>query len=139
MVTKKELKKQLINLGIEPGMILEVHSSLSSFGELEGGAITVIDTLKELVTTDGSIFMPALRLSRELELTKEDKELGITVKIKVLDRDEKKTAMGIVADTFRNLPDTYTGTNIRFFNQVSGIRHVLNSIPCFYRRMSGLH
>ena len=112
MVTKKELKKQLINLGIEPGMILEVHSSLSSFGELEGGAITVIDTLKELVTADGSIFMPALRLSRELELTKEDKELGITVKIKVLDRDEKKTAMGIVADTFRNLPDTYTGTDV---------------------------
>ena len=112
MVTKNELKKQLINLGIEPGMILEVHSSLSSFGELAGGAITIIDTLKELVTADGSIFMPALRLSRELELTKEDKELGITVKIKVLDRDEKKTAMGIVADTFRNLPDTYTGTDV---------------------------
>ena len=60
MVTKKELKNQLIKLGIEPGMILEVHSSLSSFGELDGGAITVIDTLKELVTVEGSIFMPAL-------------------------------------------------------------------------------
>lgn len=41
-------------------MVLEVHSSLSSFGELEGGARTVIDTLKELVTEQGSIFMPAL-------------------------------------------------------------------------------
>ena len=112
MVTKNELKNQLIKLGIEPGMILEVHSSLSSFGELDGGAITVIDTLKELVTDEGSIFMPALRLSRELELTEEDRELGITVKIKVLDRDEKKTAMGIVADTFRSLPDTYTGTDV---------------------------
>ena len=112
MVTKNELKNQLLKLGIEPGMILEVHSSLSSFGELDGGAITVIDTLKELVTVEGSIFMPALRLSRELELTEEDRELGITVKIKVLDRDEKKTAMGIVADTFRSLPDTYTGTDV---------------------------
>ena len=109
LVTKNELKNQLLKLGIEPGMILEVHSSLSSFGELDDGAITVIDTLKELVTVEGSIFMPALRLSRELELTEEDRELGITVKIKVLDRDEKKTAMGIVADTFRSLPDTYTG------------------------------
>ena len=109
MVTKNELKNQLLKLGIEPGMILKVHSSLSSFGELDDGAITVIDTLKELVTVEGSIFMPALRLSRELELTEEDRELGITVKIKVLDRDEKKTAMGIVADTFRSLPDTYTG------------------------------
>ena len=91
MITKHQLKKQLIDLGIEPGMILEVHSSLSSFGELEGGAMTVIDTLKELVTDEGSIFMPALRLSREMDLTEEDKELGITVKIQVLDRDEKKS------------------------------------------------
>ena len=80
LVTKNELKNQLLKLGIEPGMILEVHSSLSSFGELDGGAITVIDTLKELVTDEGSIFMPALRLSRELELTEEDRELGIRLR-----------------------------------------------------------
>lgn len=112
MVTKEELKKALINLGITKGMTLEVHSSLSSFGELEGGAMTVIDTLKELVTEEGSIFMPALRLSRELPLTDDDKKMGITVKIKVLPREEERTAMGLVADTFRKLPDTYTGTDV---------------------------
>jgi len=58
-ITKEELKSALQKLGIEKGMTLEVHSSLSSFGELEGGAETVIDTLKELVTEEGSIFMPA--------------------------------------------------------------------------------
>lgn len=109
MVTKEELKNALINLGIEKGMTLEVHSSLKSFGTLEGGAMTLIDTLKELVTDEGSIFMPALRLSREMELTDEDKKLGITVKIKVLPADAEKTAMGIVADTFRKLPDTFCG------------------------------
>ena len=83
MVTEQQLKRALAELGVEKGMILEVHSSLSSFGRLEGGAVTVIDTLKELVTEEGSIFMPALRLSSELELTDEDKRLGITVKIKV--------------------------------------------------------
>ncbi|MCQ2459940.1 MAG: AAC(3) family N-acetyltransferase [Ruminococcus sp.] len=112
MLTKQQLYCELKKLGIEKGMILEVHSSLSSFGELEGGALTVIDTLKELVTEHGSIFMPALRLSRELELTDEDKAMGITVKIKILDRNEKRTAMGIVADTFRALPDTFTGTDV---------------------------
>ena len=112
MVTKQEFKKALIDLGITNGMTLEVHSSLSSFGELEGGAMTVIDTLKELVTETGSIFMPALRLSKELPLTVEDKRLGITVKIKVLPRDEERTAMGLIADTFRKLPDTYTGTDV---------------------------
>ena len=110
-ITKEELKSALQKLGIEKGMTLEVHSSLSSFGELEGGAETVIDTLKELVTEEGSIFMPALRLSKELELSEEDKKLGITVKIKILPADVEKTAMGVVADTFRRLPDTYTGAD----------------------------
>ena len=112
MVTKEKLKNALIDLGVEKGMILEVHSSLSSFGELEGGAETVINSLKEIVTEEGSIFMPALRLSPELPLSEEDKELGITVKIKVLPPDSERTAMGIVADTFRKLPDTYTGQDV---------------------------
>ncbi len=112
MVTKQQLKNALAELGIKKGMTLEVHSSLSSFGELEGGALTVIDTLKELVTEDGGIFMPALRLSKELELTENDKKLGITVKIKILKPDTERTAMGIVADTFRKMPDTYTGRDV---------------------------
>ena len=110
-ITKEELKSALQKLGIEKEMTLEVHSSLSSFGELEGGAETVIDILKELVTEEGSIFMPALRLSKELELSEEDEKLGITVKIKILPADVEKTAMGVVADTFRRLPDTYTGAD----------------------------
>lgn len=109
MVTKEQLRTALEDLGIEKGMTLEVHSSLSSFGELEGGAMTVIDTLEELVTEEGSIFMPALRLSPELPLTDDDKALGITVKIKILPPDAERTAMGLVADTFRKLPDTFAG------------------------------
>lgn len=57
MVTREMLKNALTQLGGEKGMVLEVHSSLSSFGELEGGAETVINTLKEIVTEEGSIFM----------------------------------------------------------------------------------
>ena len=109
MVTKEQLRTALEKLGIEKGMTLEVHSSLSGFGELEGGAMTIIDTLKELVTEEGSIFMPALRLSPELPLTDEDRALGITVKIKILPPDAERTAMGLVADTFRKLPDVFAG------------------------------
>lgn len=109
MVTKEQLKNSLAELGVSAGMTLEVHCSLSSFGKLVGGAETVIDTLKELVTEEGSIFMPALRFSRELELSDEDRRLGITVKIKILDPDTERTAMGIVADTFRRMPGTFCG------------------------------
>lgn len=112
IINKKDIIKGLKQLGIGPGMILEVHSSLSSFGYVEGGAMTVIDAIKEVVTERGTIFMPALSLSKEMELTEEDKAMGITVKIKVLSRNADRTAMGIIADTFRKLPDTYTGVDV---------------------------
>lgn len=41
-------------------MEIEVHSSPSSFGNVAGGAETVIEALMECVTEQGSIFMPAL-------------------------------------------------------------------------------
>lgn len=64
--------------GVQEGMCLEVHSSLKSFGHVEGGAESVISALKECVASTGTIFMPALRLSPALALTEEDKKLGIT-------------------------------------------------------------
>lgn len=112
MITKEELIQGLKDIGVEAEMILEVHCSLKSFGYVEGGAITVIDALKEVVGKNGSIFMPALSLSKECELSEFDKQLGITSKIQILPRDTKRTAMGIVADTFRSLPDTYTSHEV---------------------------
>lgn len=103
--------------GVEEGMCLEVHSSLSSFGYVEGGAETVIRALKESVGSEGTIFMPALRLSPTLPLTEEDKKLGITCKIKILPNDRKRSAMGIIADTFRLQSETLTGSGIM---QISG-------------------
>ena len=111
-MNKAELIKGLRDIGLEPGMSVEVHSSLSSFGRVEGGAETVISALMECVGEEGSIFMPALRLSPELELTDEDKRLGITTKIKVLPEDRQRSAMGIIADTFRQREDVFTGDGI---------------------------
>lgn len=72
IITKQEIISGLQSLGIRPGMELEVHSSLKSFGYVEGGALAVIDALKETVSSNGSIFMPSLRLSPSLPLTEED-------------------------------------------------------------------
>ncbi|MBQ7975610.1 MAG: AAC(3) family N-acetyltransferase, partial [Clostridia bacterium] len=54
-ITYKNLVDAFREIGIERGTILEVHSSLSSFGYVEGGAETVISALKDVVGTDGSI------------------------------------------------------------------------------------
>lgn len=108
-ISKNHIVSELIRIGVKPGMELEVHSSLKSFGFVDCGAETVIDALKSVVGKNGSIFMPALRLSRDLQLSEEDKKNGVLRKIKVLPPEEKRSAMGIIADTFRLLPDTQMG------------------------------
>lgn len=111
-VTKQDIVAGIKRIGVIPDMELEVHSSLKSFGYVEGGAQTVIEALKEAVGSNGSIFMPSLRLSPQQSLTEADKELGITLKIKILDPDEKHSGMGIISDTFRQMPDVITGEGI---------------------------
>lgn len=111
-MNRYELIKEFRNIGITEGMELEVHSSLSSFGWVEGGAETVIEALMECVGKSGSIFMPALRLGPPMELTEDDRKMGITVKIKVLDENAERTDMGIIADTFRQRSDVITGKGI---------------------------
>jgi aminoglycoside N3'-acetyltransferase len=93
-------------------MMLEVHSSLRSFGHVEGGAETVIRALRTVVGGQGAVVMPAFRLSRKLPLTPEDTALGITLKIQYLGPDETSTDMGLIADTFRQMPDTVTGKGV---------------------------
>lgn len=111
-MNKNELISEFKRIGITEGMELEVHSSLSSFGYVEGGAETVIEALIECVGESGSIFMPALRLSPPIELTEDDRNMGITVKIKVLPENAQSTDMGIIADTFRQRKDVITGEGV---------------------------
>ena len=111
-MNKDELVTAFRAVGLLEGMTLEVHSSLSSFGQVEGGAQSVIEALISCVGPAGSIFMPALRLSPEIDLTEEDRRLGITRKLKILSPDAERTGMGIIADTFRRRADTVTGEGI---------------------------
>jgi len=61
-LNKQDLINGFCKAGINKGDEIEVHSSLSSFGYVDGGAETVISALKETVGDNGSIFMPALRV-----------------------------------------------------------------------------
>ncbi len=58
IVTKKEMLRQLRELGVTEGMILEVHSSMKSLGYVVGGAQTIVDSLLEAVGYDGTLVMP---------------------------------------------------------------------------------
>jgi len=111
-VSKTELENGLRALGVKRGMMLEVHCSLRSFGQVAGGAKTVIEALQRIVGTDGAIVMPTFRLSPDLPLDDEDKRLGLTLKVRILAENEEPSAMGAVAEAFRKMPDVMTGDGI---------------------------
>ncbi len=58
-ITKEEIVGALRHAGVEKGDFLLVHSSLSAFGRIDGGAETVIEALKEAVGPEGTFLLPA--------------------------------------------------------------------------------
>ncbi|MGR6969713.1 aminoglycoside N(3)-acetyltransferase [Streptomyces cynarae] len=58
LVTRDGLRAQLRALGVTPGEILLVHSSLSSLGWVNGGAVTVVQALLDALGPDGTLVVP---------------------------------------------------------------------------------
>jgi aminoglycoside 3-N-acetyltransferase len=112
-LTQQNIIDGLKGLGLEQGMAVEVHSSLSSLGYVAGGASTIITALIEVVGEQGAIVMPADLISPLLPLTAEDRAIGIVAKVRMLDENaDEKSGMGVIADTFRHWPDTCLGKGV---------------------------
>jgi aminoglycoside 3-N-acetyltransferase len=60
MVTRADVAAGFQELGLSPGGVLLIHSSLSSFGKVEGGAETVIDGIMDVLGPDGALLAPTL-------------------------------------------------------------------------------
>jgi len=103
-VKKEDIKAGLMRLGLKKGDTVGVHSSLSSFGYVEGGADTVIDALLETVGERGNIVMSthSANLSED-KRTPEMIALGISWLFRILPYDPSKTPVttGIIPETFR--------------------------------------
>jgi len=109
-LTQKDIVNDLTRLGLERGAAVEVHSSLSSLGYVEGGASTVVRALMDVVGEEGAIVMSAYLVTPPLPLTAEEKAKGIIAKVRFLDEGtDCKTGMGIIADTFCKWPNTCMG------------------------------
>lgn len=57
-VTVKSLVRDLRTLGVRPGMVLLVHSSLSALGWVCGGPVAVIQALQKVLHSYGTLVMP---------------------------------------------------------------------------------
>ncbi len=62
-VTHADIVAGLRSMGVQPGDLILVHSSLSSFGHVEGGAETVINALPGFVEATGKIANTAISLA----------------------------------------------------------------------------
>lgn len=63
-VTKADIIEGLRAIGLREGDMAQVHSSLSSFGYVEGGADTVVDALLEVLGPEGTLMMPTFNHGR---------------------------------------------------------------------------
>ncbi|HEY8599394.1 MAG TPA: AAC(3) family N-acetyltransferase [Thermomicrobiales bacterium] len=52
------LTRDLAALGVQPGISLLVHSSLSALGWVSGGALAVVLALREAIGSEGTLVMP---------------------------------------------------------------------------------
>lgn len=103
MVTKEDIKKGLKEIGIEKGDILFVHSSLSSFGYVERGAETVIESLMEVLGKDGTLAIPSFLSGLEYDLV-QNNEIIFDVKT-------TPSGSGKITDTFWRYPEVKRSIN----------------------------
>jgi len=57
-MTVESIQEDLAAIGVKPGMVLLVHSSLSAIGWVSGGPVAVIQALEEVLGPEGTLVMP---------------------------------------------------------------------------------
>jgi aminoglycoside 3-N-acetyltransferase len=87
-VTTEQIVEGIRKLGVRPGDLLLAHSSLKSFGTVEGGADAVADALVRSVSPGGSVFVPTFNFAKL-----------------PWDRATTPSLTGAITEAFRNRPD----------------------------------
>jgi len=89
MVTKTNITQSLKELGVKNGDVLLFHSSLKSFGFVEGGADAVIDGVLDAVLPNGTAVVPTLV------------QKNFNDAYKTWDKNTSPSDVGIITETFR--------------------------------------
>lgn len=88
-VTREMIVTGLRRIGLAAGSLVQVHSSLSAFGYVEGGTDALVDALLETVEPSGTVMVPTFNHGRE----------------KLFDIDESPSTNGAVTNALRRRPE----------------------------------
>lgn len=98
IATQASLLEDFRKLGIRPGDILFVHSSLKSIGSIDNGAAAVIDALKDALTPNGLLLMPSFNLNTPVDVNARALRWNINT---------SPSTVGWLTEFFRTLPGTF--------------------------------
>ncbi len=113
-VSKDDIKKGLEQLGLRKGDSVGVHSSLSSFGYVDGGADAVIDAIIEIVGEEGNVVMSTYSTNLlPVERAPEEIAMGVSWLYKILPYDPEETPCrtGTIPETFRKRKGAVRGSH----------------------------
>ena len=124
---EEELIEQFQRLGLVRGDNLMLHSSLKSFGYVEGGADTVINALLHTIGEDGTLMVPTLTGRRE----------DSPVAPPVFDSYSSKCWTGVIPETVRtrkgavrSLHPTHSVVAIGSLCELLTSHHEKSQSPC---------
>lgn len=94
-VTLDELKQALERLGVKPGQVLFVHSGADWLRSIDGGPMKVLEMLRQLVGSEGTLAMPSFPFDgMALDFARAGR----------FDVQRSVSRMGLVTELFRRLP-----------------------------------
>jgi aminoglycoside 3-N-acetyltransferase len=103
MIHRDALIEQLLELGVQPGGVLLVHTSFSKVKPVEGGPLGLISALSSVLGLQGTLVMPSMSYDDDHPFDKTKSHC---------------MEMGIVADTFWRLPGVLRSDNNHAFAAV---------------------
>ena len=102
-----EIADGLRSLGVDAGVVVFVHSSLSSLGHVDGGAETVVDAFLDVLGPRGTLAVPTFTLERDLKHGP------------ILDPERDESGMGRITEAVRLRPGARRSNHI--FHSVAAI------------------
>ena len=103
MISTDTLIQQLLDLGVQPGGVLLIHTAFSKVKPVEGGPTGLISALRAMLGSAGTLVMPSMSYDDDHPFDKTKSHCA---------------EMGVVADTFWRIPGVLRSENNHAFAAV---------------------